>query len=370
MSKAFDNIDHSLLLKKLKLIGIRGTPLQWVETFLLKRKQRVKIKVENETYLSNIIEVEKGTPQGSVLSPLLFVVYLNDISETVKNNCSLVNYADDSNVLVNGVDFNEICTTLSEQVGDMNQWFEDNGLTLNHKKTNCVMFSTENAVLGNNDKENNTLQVLNNSYKINNSSKFLGVYIDCQLKWVEHIEHLCSKLRGICYLISFLRKNLQKETATLAYYANFYSVIRYGIVFWGSSSEIDKVFKLQKRCLRILNCMGYRDSCRSVFRDNRLLTIPGIYIVECLLFIRRYGKDFEPCRFSHDYLTRHKENYELPQYRLSSSQKGTYYMCMKIYNRLPDEIKCIKSFPLYRKRVKDHVCQMEPYSIEEYWCSS
>ena len=143
LSKAFDALSHSILLKKLARYGIRGTTLEWFESYLKGRTMRVKINSLTEPFTySSYQEVSYGTPQGSCLGPLLFLVFINDLHNVVEHGLSLL-FADDTTLLHSHKNLRYLKWTVEEDLNKLMDWFKANKLTLNLDKTVCVLFDNQ-----------------------------------------------------------------------------------------------------------------------------------------------------------------------------------------------------------------------------------
>ena len=136
LKKAFDTVNHGLLLNKLKKFGIRGTELNWFKSYLSNRMQSVKVG----SSLSNLKSIDIGIPQGSILGPLLFIIFVNDLPDSVI--CKTVMYADDTSLLVSSSDPSSLQNSLNHNLSNIAKWFRDNNLTLNASKTKFMLFGT------------------------------------------------------------------------------------------------------------------------------------------------------------------------------------------------------------------------------------
>ena len=149
------------------------------------------------------------------------------------------------------------------------------------------------------------------------------------------------------------------------YFANFESVMKYGIIFWGRNGLIEKVFVAQKRVLRSIKKMKFRDSCRGIFRNEGILTVHGMYIYECLIFFFN-NKDSFNMQTYHGYQTR-TLNVNYPGHRLTLTERNPCYMCIKFFNHLPDNYKDIESQKIFKMSIKQMLIDLEPYSLNEYF---
>lgn len=342
LSRAFDNVNHDLLLNKLAFYGVRGIAYDILKSYLQFRKQVVVIDEKK----SREVEVHTGIPQGSIMGPLLFIIFINDMPNNVPNS-RLCLYADDTTIVTEGATNLDLKNTSDESVCKVKRWFRHNGLLLNEDKTQCITFHKE----------------IGSSHV--RSLKFLGIHLDGELKWSSHIEHLSKKLNGAIFCIRRIRSISTLEAAKLTYYTNFHSLISYGILFWGASSAAERAFVLQKRAIRALLKLGSRESCRSYFAQYKILTLPSIYIFNCIKNIHQKLYLLPKNCDSHNYHTRNKEELRIPTHRLSKTQNNATYWGIKFYNHLPKSVRDLPSAKM-RNVVKNYLGQNAFYTIQEY----
>lgn len=368
LSKAYDCIDHGCLLAKMKKYGVRGIALDWFKSYLMNRRQRVVIRRNNEKIISETLESRLGVPQGSVAGPILFVIYINDLYYSVTGaNCNITSYADDTSLLVGASTCLELVALGSKLFADTANWLNDNKLILNKDKTKVVLFHTKQKKLDVPDSL--TVSDSNIDLEVVKLTKFLGLQIEESLDWSEHIRKVCSALNSVCYSIRVISKYVSRDILKMIYHANFESLLRYGIIFWGGNSMIQQVFVIQKKVVRIMNNMKYDDSCRGTFKTNAIMTVYGMYVYECLMFIFRNKDEFLKNNHNHQYNTRTIDiNY--PVHRLTLTEKAPHYMCIKLYNKLPDSIKTVTDYKRFRNSVKAFIIDLEPYTLEDYLCCS
>ena len=200
-SKAFDTVDHDILLRKLEKYGIRGRALDWFTDYLSNRLQYVTYngaKSKREI-------IKCGVPQGSILGPLLFLLYINDLS-TVSNDCFSVLFADDTNMFVAGKNTSEMCVKLNNDLQEICEWLRCNKLSLNILKSHYMIFTTKNKTAQDLD-----IKISNTAVERVYDTKFLGVYIDAQLTWKKHIEYTCSKLSKCAGILLKARKKTKQK---------------------------------------------------------------------------------------------------------------------------------------------------------------
>lgn len=362
LSKAFDCLDHALLLEKLERYGIRGRPLEWVQSYLQSRVQRVVIQKEGHKYFSDDKPVTMGVPQGSVMGPFLFICYINDLGIRLSNEMvTVVNYADDTSILVGGCSVDDVVTGAADCLGSSQQWFEGNSLLLNAQKSNFILFRTRQSNVVCPD----SVELLSQDMPLSSESKFLGMYVDCHLGWEGEIEYVSGKLNACCYLLRVLRSYVDLPVLLTVYHANFNSILRYGNLMWGNSINALRVFKIQKRALRTMLGMHRLESCRGIFRRNNLLTLAGLHVYECVVFLRKNQHLFTGELPQHDHNTR-SINYNIPSHRLTLSKRNPMYSCIKYYNKLPQDLKLIEKTSHFKIAVFQLLIEKEPYSVAEF----
>lgn len=362
LSKAYDCLDRDLLIRKLEMYGIRGNAHRWISGYLTHRKQKVCIIKNGKSYKSKILSNDVGIAQGSVLGPILFIVFINDLNNIIQANQDIVNYADDTNLLLGGKSIDELINECRLFLNRVTQWFTENKLILNKNKTNIILFRTkasrvEKPANFNNDTDSDKII-------FSESSRFLGVQINEYLDWAFHIKGLSKKLNAICYGIRVTGKYMNEKTLKILYFANFESCLKYGIIFWGRDSHIQNIFVIQKRLVRIIKKLGYNETCRSVFKNTGLLTVYAIYIYECLVFFFKNRNCFEVL-VNHQHNTRTCSiNY--PIHRLTLTERSPNYMCLRLYNKLPEKLKRINSEKRFKREIKTMLLELEPYKLEDF----
>jgi hypothetical protein len=202
------------------------------------------------------------------LGPLLFLIYINNLLLVLNKISSPILFADDTSIIISNPDPLAFLNSVTEVFNKLKLWFNANLLVLNYSKTEIVKFNTKNVY-------EQDIKIVYDNIEIHNSPciKFLGVNIVNNLSWKTHIDLLLPKLSSACYAIRAIKPFVNQETLLMVYYAYFYSIIRYGVIFWGNSSYAINVFHLQKRVVRIITGINNRNSCRQIFITLKILPL-------------------------------------------------------------------------------------------------
>lgn len=338
MTQAFDYVDHEILLNKLESYGIRGNVLSLIKSYLTNRNQITGISKINiltkyeETHLSETRLVKYGVPQGSVLGPLLFIIYINDLPKCTIHPMSL--FADDSTVSIQCTTREKYEEEINESLASIVNWLDNNNLKINLTKTQIMHFSQRPQL----HKQINVGHK-NNPIREVASTKFLGLTMDRQLNWKDHIEGLCKKVSSSAYALYKLTSVVNIDAVLTSYHSLTASVLRYGIIFWGNSTNSIMVFKAQKRCVRSMFGLQSTDSCKPYFLKHKILTLPSLYILEVSLFVHKNPQLFQRMC---DVVKRNRRNNNrlcLHSAKTTLMTKSLLCMAPKIYNKLPQEIK-------------------------------
>lgn len=340
LSKAFDTIQHHVLLNKLKYYGVRGLPYQLVASYLKNRRQVVVVNGD----ISESQAIKSGVPQGSVLGPVFFIIFVNDLPESVRAWMSC-QFADDTSFLMRGKDRTELTHGLLNIMDDARAWFNANKMKINEDKTQMLTFSRIQGEM--------------------HSVKFLGLHLDNKLTWSVHISQTSKKLCSALYTLRRMKILSTHHIARITYFAHFHSIATYGIMLWGASSEASKILLLQKKAIRILCGLGYQQSCREFFKRERILTVTSVYIMNYLSHVHSHIQSFQKQSDVHSYQTRNKDALQIPFHRLERTKRNTDFWGIKLYNRLPTNIKG-KSPREFRTQVKELLLRCAFYSLDEY----
>ena len=279
LQKAFDTVNHAILTSKMEYYGIRGVANNWFKSYLSQRSQFVSIQGFN----SDEKAVLHGVPQGSVLGPLLFLIYINDLHKAIKNS-SVYHFADDTNLLRFSSSPKKLQKELNFDLKCLYNWLLANKISLNCSKTELIFFHT-------NEKDPTrsfTFKIKINGHAIHPTThlKYLGVYLDSTLSGNYHISILTKKLKRANGMLSKVRHYVPKEELKSIYHSIFSSHMIYGCQIWGQGSEnhIASIQKLQNRALRTIEFKNKDDDVDPLYVSNYVLKLTDfIKLQNCLL---------------------------------------------------------------------------------------
>ena len=284
LKKAFDTVNHKILLDKLDHYGVRNELLKWFESYLTDRKQYVFHNGESST----LKDITCGVPQGSVLGPLLFLIYINDLPNT-SDKLKFFLFADDTNIYFESNNLQSMEKTINTELKQLNVWLNVNRFALNISKTNFVIFRTCNKPL-----KNVTLKINKKAIAQKDHIKYLGITIDCHLNWKQHIINVSKKISRSIGIMYKLREYMNTNMLKNIYYSLIYSYIVYAIQVWGSAcdTELETILKLQKKAV----CMMTRKERNPVapdtythsdplFKELGILKVADVYKLQVSKFI-------------------------------------------------------------------------------------
>ena len=272
--KAFDLIDHEILIYKLPKYGLWGTVSNWLQSYVYNGRQYFCV----DSVESSPLKIRSGVAQGSILGPLLFILFVNDIF-LVSNICTTILFADDTNIFLSGNDPIRLFSDMNHQLEIYFNWFSDNKLVLNFKKSCYIIFGPK--IKTNENLFNNlNISIGDTTLPRNNFTKFLGPIMQGDLKWDEHVNALLSKMYKVTGIIYKSRCKLNEDIMLMLYYSLFYPYLIYGNIFWGSSYKYlsNKLSISQKRFLRMCLFMKRSDHTAPIYIKHKILNIEQLNI--------------------------------------------------------------------------------------------
>ena len=297
LSKAFDTLDHKILLQKLKFYGIEGTALNWFTSYLTNRKQMVDFNGTKSTTL----EIKTGVPQGSILGPLLFIIYMNDITN-VSIIFDEVLFADDTSLIStlckfivnisNGINKHDTNLAINSELDKIIEWLNINKLSLNVDKTKFMVFQSKRS-----SKNFDWIELTMNGKRIEKVSTFcfLGLTINQFLDWDDHIKVISNKISSTVGVLNKLKYILSTSILKLIYSSLILSRIHYCNIVWGYSPK--RITILQKKAVRAICRTKYNAHTGPLFKKLNLLTVSDIHICKKLCFFFKFENNALPLYF-------------------------------------------------------------------------
>ena len=349
--KAFDTVNHKILLRKLEHYGVRGVTNDWFSSYLSKRSQYVKINGSE----SKISKIDHGVPQGSVLGPLLFLVYINDL-HTCIHHSTVRHFADDTNLLFSTDKSkprnSNITRNLNKDLKALNHWLLANKISLNSTKTELIYFRNKNTLIPKTKIKLNGVRLMATS-----DVQYVGLTFDEHLTFNNHIKLLNAKLKRANNLIAVSRHYVPKELLLQIYYGQFYSHLTYGCQLWGQNeNRINQTSVLQRKAVRLMTFSHYQAHTNPLFNTLKVLKLTDIVKLNNILFTHNTINNKSPKIFNnfftlkqstHQHLTTNninsahsipKGSLDIPTYNTTSGKTSIKYICTIAWNNVLKEL--------------------------------
>ena len=346
LKKAFDTVNHPILLRKLSRAGIRGLPLKLFESYLKDREQCVRLG----SVLSDWRTVNIGVPQGSVLAPLLFILYINDLP-LVPENLSTILFADDTTIFGSASTLEPLLNLFNNELVKIYNWTCENRLSLNISKTHAILFS--NRIRSENIPLNLNLQMNQQFIDLVENGKFLGVTIDSRLTFSQHIKTICAKLSKTVGIFHRLQSDVPLPNLINLYYSLFYPYLLYCNMAWGGAyeSHLKPVILLQKKIIRIIMSQHYLAHTNDLFFQSKILKFNDIHkFIVCLYVHKNLNKFLN--QNQHPYATRSRDLIVPHFHRLTLTQRSISYIGPRFWNTLPPDLRNIDRFSEFKNKLK------------------
>ena len=361
LAKAFDTVSHDILLQKLEVYGIRGNCLKLFESYLKNRYQFVKL--DNEK--SEVCLVEFGVPQGSVLGPLLFLLYINDLSSAT--NLFVKLFADDTFLCAQNKDAKLLEEEVNFELDKVYNWMSSNRLTLNISKSKYMIISRKRKI------EPMTIKIKQTELEHCDSYKYLGVLFDKDLSWKPHIEYICGKISKSVGGLAMLRHRTSISVLREVYHALISSYIKYGILAWGNASDValQPLKLLLNKVVRIITFAPYGPlDLEPIYNELEFLNLHQTFSYERGKFMFKRKKDLLPITIAnyfetdqqsqHSYSLRNRRNdYNHFRSNTTFGEKSIQNRGETLWRDLPQYLKDLDSIATFKKYYKSYLLALD-----------
>lgn len=360
LRKAFDSICHETLLSKLKSLGCSSRALAWFRSYLTDRQQTTRIG----TSVSSPLTVTHGVPQGSILGPILFSLYMNDLPKAI-SNCKIESYVDDTKLYISFTlkDQDSAIIHLQQDLSRFAEWCCANHLLINPTKTKIMLFGTRQNLSRFNDFRVTFLEQVLTPVKC---CKDLGITLDGYLSFDDHITSLSSSLLGKLCQINRVRHLFSKRVLNVIINSLVFSQLFYCSTVWSGTTiqNIQKLQLVQNFAARILTETRKYDHISPVLENLGWLPIKDLLKLRDVTMVFKCLNGLAPTYLSsklakrssvHKYSTRRASDIHLPRYKTTTAQRSFFYRAAKEWNSLTDNAKSCTSVAAFKKEVrKDH----------------
>lgn len=276
IKKAYDSVNHEILLEKMNRIGIRGKGGELMKSYLLNRTQEVKV---NNSVISDKKNVKSGVPQGSTLGSTMFIIYTNDLGKREDDDGITLKFADDTATSKSGKEVKITIDKLQKKITELDKWFANNGIEINEKKSNLIISAPE----GKNNKE----QIENSEIRINDqrithttTTKYLGMIIDAKLNWNAQIEKVVENLSLMIKMVWNIKNKINDKNKKQIYHALIESKLIHSVGIWGSTTKtnMEKVQRKMNIILRILFNKERKENIEIWMKENKIMNCYAMYL--------------------------------------------------------------------------------------------
>ena len=355
--KAFDLVDHDILLTKLELYGIKNETLHWFKSYLSQRQQQVSIS----NTLSSFRPVSCGVPQGSILGPLLFLLFINDLPLYTSIVFTDM-YADDTTLYYVHTSQEAIERNLQIALNELSNWCKNNGMVLNTLKTKVMLITTKQKRNGL-SKDGIELKYNDDPLQSIANDKILGVFVDNNLSWSEHVKHISKKIASNVWLLSKIKMFLSQEHRIQFYKSYIQPHIDFCNIVWGNTTETNKmkIFRMQKRAVRVILDYNVESTTEAMKSLNIQSIYDRLFLRKAKFMFKVYHK-ITPTYINESFNLRSSLNTSVnlrsmnvgcfvpPKPRTECFKQSLRYSGCLIWNSLPEDVKSAQTQETFHKR--------------------
>ena len=332
---------------------MRGTVHDWFKSYLFGRTQQV----DYNSSISNIEPISSSVPQGSILGPLLFIIYINDFSKCLKYSNNL-SFADDTTIILSAKNNNLLFQKGNKELENIDNWLIANKLSLNVKKTKYILFSSRTTKTLSKD---SVLTIRKNQIERVTSVKLLGVIFNERLTWKDHMAMLISKLKSSLYAVMRVKPFLTQEALLTLFHSLILSHIRYCITTWcyGHSVLLNKLQKICNKFINMIICTNPAKKRNKEITKDNILNIQQLYKLNISIFMYKSFHKQLPSAFNNIFqrktstvITRSNSQIIPISCKNTVTKQSIRYIGPKILNELPEKIKLYKSLSSFVKKSK------------------
>ena len=358
LSKAFDSINHNLLLQKLTKFGLGQTSIDWCHSYLTDRKQQTKFS----NYLSNVDTVTSGVPQGSILGPILFICFVNDLPEIFKN-CKILSYADDTQILVSAKTAKEVKLQIEELIEKAQQWYTKNSLLNNATKTEVMIISKK--------KNKEMFQININEggqavkLELKSSIKVLGIYLDNKLNWTKQVnevnkraKYAARNLQRTAHILPF-KPRLTLYNSLIAAHFNYADTVWAGC----NTKNRNKLQRTQNNVIKGMLGMKYRESSKEALIKANLLSLENKRRVHDAVYVQKALSGKLPVIICQQYQnqlphrnlrSKDKQTLNIPKHNTETFKSSPLYRSIMAWNKAPSDFKHLET-NTFKQKLQAHL---------------
>jgi hypothetical protein len=346
LKKAFDTVDHKILLKKLWCFGIRDAAFDWFESYL---KDRLQLTLVNDTKSDLLHEDVYGVPQGSVLGPLLFLLYIDDLKSVITSNYHHL-YADDTIIISSHQNLDTLISQVEQDLSHVDRWLKNNKMTINTDKTETIFFGNHSQL---NKVDGKTINYMGIPLKRSEKVKYLGVIFDQKMQWESHIKDINNKILLKYSKIRTIASCLTPHTKKLLINALVMPYFNYCSSAWACATQ-GRLGKLEKRLKTVRTFLGKE----SDFSMINLLNKNDVVLV--FKAMNHIAPDYMSSKFTlakncHNHGTRGamKNRFTIPMVNTEFGKKAFSVRAAKVWNELPNHVTCTGSLLSFKTSISD-----------------